>query len=277
MSTKRFTVCALALVAIVVALQLLMRERAPGEQPSVEAPPLARSAPPDQTEAPRAPPPQARAPRGEGAIETAVSGVVDAPPRAASDGPPAAADGSRRFIFDCGNGVTFAVRVVPGEATLFSPQALGAEAVRLPQVDDSGARYAENGVTYSTQGGLATFEIRERTFADCTSNPGAAETAAAGRRRATFRAHGNQPNWLLEISAENIGLALEGNRNVEFPYRAPTVTGTRTTYRSFVGTQELVVTIDAIPCNDTVSGERFESTTTVTFDGATLFGCGRVP
>ena len=47
-------------------------------------------------------------------------------------------------------------------------------------------------------------------------------------------------------------------------FGAPTVAGARTTYRSFVGTQELVVVIDAIPCNDTVSGERFESTATVT-------------
>ena len=175
--------------------------------------------------------------------------------------------------------MTFAVRTVPGEATLFSPQVLGGEVIRLPQVAAaSGARYAEGGVSYSSRGGLATFEIRERTFADCTSNPGAAQTAEARRRGATFRAHGNQPNWILEISQDGIELAMElGARRVEFPYRAPIVTGTRTTYRSFVGTQALVVVIDAIRCNDSVSGEQLESTATVTFEGTTLFGCGRAP
>ena len=100
-------------------------------------------------------------------------------PSQASAEAPAAPDGSRRFMFDCGNGVTFAVRVVPGEATLFSPQALGAEVIRLPQVAAvSGAHYAAGGVSYWNKGGLATFEIRERTFADCTSNPGAAHIAS---------------------------------------------------------------------------------------------------
>jgi len=182
-------------------------------------------------------------------------------------------------MFDCGNGVTFAVRTVPGEATLFSRQALGAEVIRLPQVAaTTGVRYADGSVSYTSRGGLATFEIRERTFADCTSNPGAAETAEARRRGATFRAYGHQPNWLLEISRDSIELATElGARRVEFPYRAPTVAGTRTTYRSFVGTQELVVVIDAIRCNDSVSGEQLESTATVIFEGTTLFGCGRAP
>jgi putative lipoprotein len=281
MGTKRFTAGALALTAIVVAGQLLTRERPPSRERPVETPPPALAVPTDEAQGSRAlappPAPVTRAQRApaERAAEPAEGDVVGAT-LAESDAPRAAADGSRRFMFDCGNGVTFAVRVVPGEATLFSPRALGAEVIRLPQVDS--ARYAEGGVSFLRRGGLATFELRERTFADCTSNPGAAQTAEALRRGATFRAHGNEPNWLLEITHESIELATEGDtRHLEFPYRVPTVAGTRTTYRSFVGTQELVVVIDTIPCNDTVSGERFESTATVTFEGATLYGCGRAP
>ncbi|HEY3516703.1 MAG TPA: hypothetical protein VGL98_06605, partial [Gammaproteobacteria bacterium] len=74
MSTKRFTVCALALVAIVVAVQLLMRARAPGERPPVEAPPrLELPAPPSQTQAPPAPSPRAQVPRAERAPEPAAA------------------------------------------------------------------------------------------------------------------------------------------------------------------------------------------------------------
>src|SRR5262245_4797618 len=284
MSTRRVTVYALAVVAIVLAVQVLTRTRAPIEPAVDSSPRPALAAPADENQVPPAPPQRAQVARAERAPgPTAAAETVQAP-LAEAAAPPAAADGSRRFMFDCGNGVTFAVRVVPGEAMLFSPQALGAEVIRLPQVQGAGAdaaaraRYAESGVSFSRDGGLATFEIRERPFADCTSNPGAAQTAEARRRGATFRAHGNGPNWLLEISQENIELALElGNRHMEFPYRAPTVVGARTTYRSFVGTQELVVVIDAIPCNDTVRGERFESTATVTFEGTTLYGCGRMP
>ena len=275
---KKITVGAVVAIAAVLAVQVLLRE---GPPPSFVAPPrmwlpgLASS-----TERVPAQPTEPTA-RDRG-VDTARAGDdARAPnvPLEASLETRAAPDGSRRFMFDCGNGVTFAVRTVPGEATLFAPQALGAEVIRLPQVAAaSGARYAEGGVSFASKGGLATFEIRERTFADCTSNPGAAQPAEARRRGATFRAHGNQPNWLLEISHHSIELATEvGARRVEFPYRAPTVAGTRTTYRSFVGTQELVVVIDAIRCNDSVSGEQLESTATVTFEGTTLYGCGRVP
>lgn len=266
------------MVAVVLAVQLLTRARVPSEEPPVDSPSrLARAVPADETQdlpAPRAEIAAERAPEPAAAVD-----VVDSPPAGAVDAPRATADGVRRFMFDCGNGVTFAVRVVPGEATLFSPQALGAEVIRLPQVAAaSGARYAASGVSYWNKGGLATFEIRERTFADCTSNPGAAQTAEARRRGATFRAHGNAPGWLLEITSDGIELAMERDtRRLQFPYRAPAVAGTRTTYRSFVGTQELVVAIDALPCNDTLSGEQFESTATVTFEGTTLYGCGRAP
>jgi uncharacterized membrane protein len=282
MSTKRLTGWALAAAAIVLAVQLLTRGGATRDEPRVDSPRPAPDAPASEGEAPpprtpRAiPPPPAQSPRADRVPERPADAV--GAPLAASDAPPAAGDGSRRFMFDCGNGVTFAVRVVPGEATLFSPQALGAEVIRLPQVDASGARYAEKEVSFSRQGGLATFEIRQRTFADCTSNPGAAQTAEALRRGATFRAHGNTPSWVLEVTSDNIELAVERDaRRLEFPYRPPTVAGTRTTYRSFVGTQELVVVIDLLRCNDSLSGEQFESTVTVTFEGTTLYGCGRAP
>ncbi len=129
---------------------------------------------------------------------------------------------------------------------------------------------------YWSRGGLATFEIRGRSFADCTSSPGAAPSAEVRGRSANFRARGNEPSWILEISPQQLTVITDlGERRTEFPYRDPTVAGARTTYRSFVGTQELVVAIDRAPCSDTMSGELFDSTVTVTFEGATLYGCGR--
>jgi putative lipoprotein len=201
------------------------------------------------------------------------------PDAAAQTAAAPAADGSRRFMFDCGNGVFFAVRTVSGEATLFSPQALGNEVITLPQSEAaSGARYAAGDVVFSSKGGLATFEIRERTFADCTSNPGGATTAEARRRGVTFRALGNEPPWVLEISPQALTVTTEyGAKRTEFPHREPTIAATRTTYRSFLGLQELVVTIDPMPCNDTMSGEPFDNTVALTYEGTTLYGCGRTP
>jgi uncharacterized membrane protein/membrane-bound inhibitor of C-type lysozyme len=274
MSMQRSTALVLAALGVVAVAQLALRGRAPSRDApaavGVAPAPVAPVAPKAAREAELAGPPPAQSSASE-----------SRPPAAA----PTAAAGSpgneRRFVFDCGNGVVFDVRTAHGEATLSSPQALGAERITLPQVPAaSGARYAEGGVSYSNSGGLATFELRDRVFADCTSNPGAAPTAASLRRGVAFRARGNQPSWQLEISHERIELvteAADGTSRLDFPYREPTVAGARTTYRSFVGTQELLVVIDRAPCNDTASGEAFESAVTVTFDNATRYGCGQPP
>lgn len=55
------------------------------------------------------------------------------------------------------------------------------------------------------------------------------------------------------------------------------MTGTRTTYQTFFGTQQLFVAIDERPCNDTLSGEAFPTTVGVTFDNTTMYGCGQLP
>ena len=286
---KTLTVAGVVAIVAVLAVRFPTRAPAPSEEPAIEVPQSAPAVPVDETRASQSSPPRAPSARVERATEPAAPEVVDSPlaaagaappvgdvPRAVGDVPVGVPDGARRFMFDCGNGVIFAVRVVQGEAALFSQQALGAEVIWLPQVDDSGTRYAGNGVSFSRQGGLATFEIRERTFADCTSHAGAAQTAEGLRRRATFRAHGNGPRWVLAISPDGIDLSGDGG-SAQFPYRAPAVAGTRTTYRSFVGTQELVVVIDRAACNDTQSGEAFASMVTVTFENRTLYGCGPAP
>lgn len=158
---KRVTVFVVVAVAVVLAVQVLLREGPPRSlvvPPSMKLPALDDIR---ERERPQAAP--AAAERRED-----VSAAAPATP----DDPPAAADGSRRVIYDCGNGVLFAVRAVPGEVTVVSPQALGGEVITLPQVDAaSGARYAVGGVSYWNERGLATFELRERTFADCTSSP----------------------------------------------------------------------------------------------------------
>jgi len=277
LNIERITAFSVAGIALVLAMQLLLRSEQP--TPAVVAPEIEQ---PARGSGPQRVPPRSAETEPAAARDAAATADEPRDPIVlAEESPPRPADdGSRRFVFDCGNGVTFAVRTAPSEATLFSPQALGAEVVTLPRASeiDSGTRYAEGEVSYSSQGGLATFEIRDRTFADCTSNPGAAQTAEARRRGATFRARGNEPSWQLEISGDRIELATDlGTRRVDFPYREPTVVGTRTTYSTFVGTQELVVVIERARCNDTMSGEAFEASVTVTFENDTLYGCGQTP
>jgi putative lipoprotein len=269
--SRRLTFLAAALVAIVLVVQLALRERRRAPESPQAVAPVADPAPAPGAAPENAAPLEAPA-RAEPAPERPAIGDAEAPAGTAPDG-------SRRFMFECADGVWFAVRVVPGEATVFSPTVLGAEVLALPQTEAaSGARYAADGVVFSNKGIAATFDIHGRSYSDCLSNPAKVVDAEAHRRGVTFRALGNEPSWLLEIAPQQITLTTAfGARRTEFPQRPPVVAGARTTYRSFLGSQELVVVIDRMPCNDTMSGEAFDYTVAVTFENSTMYGCGRVP
>lgn len=267
--TKRIALLAAAIAVLVLLVQVFLRA----------------------TPAPVEPAPRAELPPRSLATELPVTAPVDvrgSPARAASAVPepvdveasaPPAPDGSRRFAFFCADGNWFAVRVLDGEASVFSPSALGADMLTLTRTDTAvGARYASQDAVYWNKGDAATFELRGRVYADCAADAGRAREAEARSRGAIFRAIGNEPPWVLEISPLTLTLTSEGGRrSSEFPRREPTVVGPRTTYRSFVGTSELVVVLDRAPCNDSLSGELFDATVAVTFEGATSYGCGRAP
>jgi putative lipoprotein len=269
--TKKNALWGTGLVVVLLATYLWLRER-PLPIPQAREEPLALDTLP--LPVPRAEPERSGAleARGEAVPASATAEIVESPAGASPDG-------SRRFMFECGKGIFFAIRVVPGEATVFSPPFLGPDVLTLAETEStSGARYASGGDVFWNKGDVATFEVRGQTFVDCTSNPSFVVMAEARARGVIFRALGNEPSWLLEIYAERIVLTTElGRRRIEFPFREATVAGRATTYRVFIGTQELLAVVDDTRGNDTMSGEAFDKTVAVTFEGATMYGCGGTP
>jgi putative lipoprotein len=78
------------------------------------------------------------------------------------------ADTARRFLFECGNDVFFAVRIAADTATLAAPQFLGNESIVLKQTEAaSGARYAAGDTMFWSKDDVATLAIDGRTFIDC--------------------------------------------------------------------------------------------------------------
>jgi putative lipoprotein len=79
-----------------------------------------------------------------------------------------AADAGRRFLFECGDNVFFAVRVAAGSATLSAPKFFGNDSIVLQQTEAaSGARYAVGDTVFWSKGDVATFQIGGKTFIDC--------------------------------------------------------------------------------------------------------------
>ena len=82
------------------------------------------------------------------------------------------ADGAdtARVLFECGDGVFFAMLIGTGRATLSAPKFLGNDSIVLQQAEaDSGARYAAGDTVFWSKGDVATFQIGGRTFIDCRS------------------------------------------------------------------------------------------------------------
>jgi putative lipoprotein len=192
--------------------------------------------------------------------------------------PPAAAaapEVGRTFVFDCDGDVSFTIRTGPGEVALWLPAALGgAYRVLSLAMSASGARYVEGDIELWNKGDLATFDVAGRRFVDCRSNPAKVPWADAARRGVQFRALGNEPSWYVEVLNDRFAIVTElGTQRVELPYAAPVVDGATTTYRG--SGSPVTVEVERRACNDTMSGEAFEASATVTLEDRVLTGCGR--
>jgi putative lipoprotein len=96
-------------------------------------------------------------------------------------------------------------------------------------------------------------------------------------RGVSFRAIGQEPGWLLEITTgTEIFLSTDyGQSKIHYQYTDPEVDveDHRTLY--ITGDGDVEILIQGKDCKDTMSGEHFSVTVTVTIKEKKLAGCGR--
>jgi uncharacterized membrane protein len=257
---KKITIWVGVAIAAVLALQVLLREGSPKSlfvPPRMELPGLDRA--PERE-------PSQPAERGAG-----TAAAEDAHAVAASE----PRKFQRRFMFDCGD-VRIFVRIGEGEAALLPESSLTGHWIPLALTGRAWrGRYANDDIVFQPNGAVATFLIGDDTLPDCvgTADRGALAEVDTG---VFFQAFGDAPRWTFEITAGGLTLMTDGGaRVVEVPLREPTDSGGRMTFRSVIGTHELLATLDRLPCYDAASGETFELTAAVSFDRAWYYGCGR--
>jgi len=99
---------------------------------------------------------------------------------------------------------------------------------------------------------------------------------AAKLRGVAFRAIGQEPGWLLEITnGEEILIVTDyGKERKSLPYVEPREdkAARKTVFQIDADTSVL---IEGKPCTDSMSGESFQTTVTATLGGKTYKGCGR--
>jgi len=96
-------------------------------------------------------------------------------------------------------------------------------------------------------------------------------------RGVAFRAIGQEPGWLLEITnGEEILLVTDyGSTRTSMPYVEPVAYQEERRTQYVVGDYNTTIEIRGEPCTDVMSGESFEVSVTLFLDNKELHGCGR--
>ncbi len=80
-----------------------------------------------------------------------------------------------RLVFECTDGVTFAVRMLRNGLVLYPPGYPPNGSLTLPQVPSaSGVHYRAGDIDFRSKGDLATLEMGRERYVDCVANPAAA-------------------------------------------------------------------------------------------------------
>jgi putative lipoprotein len=186
-------------------------------------------------------------------------------------------------VFDCDVDETpfaFTTRTSAEGLAVWLPLKFARPYLALPQTPaTSGSRYEGDGVVVWLHGEEAMLEVDGERFSGCRRNPQASIWEHAKLGGADFRATGNEPGWVLEISARTrIDLSYDyGASRIRADAAEPVDDrqAMRSTWEAIVDGEPLKVEISAVACTDSMSGEQFESTVVIYLGDRELKGCGR--
>jgi membrane-bound inhibitor of C-type lysozyme len=179
-----------------------------------------------------------------------------------------------------GRAFSVVTQTAPDALTVFIPQPFKPRTVFLSQVEAaSGARYEESGIMAWTQADSAVFGFDGVRVTNCRLDRQASVWEAAKLDGVDFRAVGNKPGWVLEISErKKISLRYNNGQLVveATATRMSTNQGARqTVFEAKSDSGDLRVTLNGDVCLDSISGEAFETTVLVEVGDTSLPGCGR--
>ncbi len=215
---------------------------------------------------------------GQDTAPTASTGtppVPDAQPAAGSDNTP---EPSEPLVshWQCGEmRISTHFDNVADRATL---SAAGREIVLRHAMSGSGARYADDaGNEFWSKGDSAQLTLAGEERRDCSLADEPSPWDAAKARNIGFRAVGNEPGWMVEVGqGEAPALHAEldyGARKLDIAHAQPLKNGTGFQGKTANGSQ-VELRIDKTPCQDDMSGTKYEATAVLKAGGKDYKGCG---
>lgn len=146
---------------------------------------------------------------------------------------------------------------------------LGGMDYLLPQVvSASGARFSDGKTPETmiwTKGNTAMVTVEGKELPECQ--------ATASPAALPFIARGNEPGWVLNVSAE--GMVLSTQDGIETRTALPPAE--QTAEGTVLAADQMTVTVAPKLCRDSMAGMVYPMTVSVTAGGADLLGCGGDP
>ena len=221
--------------------------------------------------------------RGDETAETLPRAQESAPPATSTAEQPDTASDTlpegvlRAYEWECDGGLTLHMK------NLFREDAITLEMHEGPRKllrvrSASGAKYADETLSFWTKGESAMFERKGQPLISCRESRAKSLVADARERGVSYRGQGNEPGWTLEIGPGRslIYVANYGQERHEFDDVTTAVddgTGV-TVYQARHGDMPIRVTVAKEACKDDMSGADFDHWFVVEFGGQTHRGCG---
>ncbi len=144
----------------------------------------------------------------------------------------------------------------------------------------SGSKYISQNetVTFWQKGDSASLELNGQRYSNCEKVTVQQATANRNTIELPFTARGNEPGWMLRMSAEQIELTTDyGKNTITLP--TPQVKHIMGGYQFHTGdeTHSLTLEVHKKLCYDSMTGRPFPAFVTLNLDDETLPGCGGDP
>ena len=210
------------------------------------------------------------------AATTAEEASAETRPRAdaaAQEGLPALT----AWSYTCGDDMRVVTTLDDERMIVFLPE----RTVTLPRVRSaSSAKYEGDEVMFWTRGTEATLEIADGETFNCAENRAESIVEDAKLRGMDFFAVGNEPPWRLELGGGR-SVIYTGYDHTAAGFDTPAYVLDPENRRSTLDGQtddgaaiRIVLQIEQGGCQDSMSGQSFETTVRVELGGRTLQGCG---
>lgn len=178
--------------------------------------------------------------------------------------------------YNCDDSLQFTAHVTPDSAWLF----LSDTTVKvLPTRSASGARYEGEKYLYWSKGKEAILQKPVGSFMQCQTIPREKAWAAAKLRGVNFRALGQEPGWVIELTqdAQTRYVGNYGKDTLLFNTPDPQESETGDViYQMKTDNNTLHLTVSDTLCTDIMSGFEHPKTVTITINDMTRYtGCGR--